>query len=332
MSATGLSYTIAGPADDEDYAQAEYLAEMLMVSLPSIHCTLKPIMPIDWNDFVKKQASFLGCKQRAPLIWTNSGAVIGGLPEFTAECEKKYGLRVAGVDYTVWPKVAKENLAAAKKRANKHVDAPIGSGESAGTGSERGAAVAEELLFGNARYLEGSATTTNKAKGPLATPAAVVVCLTPLPVAAHVLLGCEESSLFVVPCTASGIETLAIGNIEYGCLLLKAKAVLLLGAPTPEFASYVHAAKERKLAKDGPLSAAQDAVLQAMLPALSRTLAAAPPRCTPQEVTSLCLEEWVRECADELLRESPVLATLLARKEVHVERGACGADGAISVV
>ena len=75
MSATGLSYTIAGPADDEDYAQAEYLAEMLMVSLPSIHCTLKPIMPIDWNDFVKKQASFLGCKQRAPLIWTNSGAV-----------------------------------------------------------------------------------------------------------------------------------------------------------------------------------------------------------------------------------------------------------------
>ena len=139
-------------------------------------------------------------------------------------------------------------------------------------------------------------------------------------------------ALFVVPCTASGIETLAIGNIEYGCLLLKAKAVLLLGAPTPEFASYVHAAKERKLAKDGPLSAAQDAVLQAMLPALSRTLAAAPPRCTPQEVTSLCLEEWVRECADELLRESPVLATLMARKEVHVERGACGADGAISVV
>ena len=119
--------------------------------------------------------------------------------------------------------------------------------------ARRGAAVAEELLFGNARYLEGSATTTNKAKGPLATPAAVVVCLTPLPVAAHVLLGCEESSLFVVPCTASGIETLAIGNIEYGCLLLKAKAVLLLGAPTPEFASYVHAAKERKLAKDGPL-------------------------------------------------------------------------------
>ena len=111
-----------------------------------------------------------------------------------------------------------------------------------------------------------------------------------------------------------------------------APAVLLLGAPTPEFASYVHAAKERKLAKDGPLSAAQDAVLQAMLPALSRTLAAAPPRCTPQEVTSLCLEEWVRECADELMRQSLVLSELCARDGVHVERAVCGSDGALAIL
>ena len=40
-----LEYNIAGPADDEDYAQAEYLAEMLMVSLPSINCNLLPILP-----------------------------------------------------------------------------------------------------------------------------------------------------------------------------------------------------------------------------------------------------------------------------------------------
>ena len=48
MAATkeaSLEYNIAGPADDEDYAQAEYLAEMLMVSLPSINCNLLPILP-----------------------------------------------------------------------------------------------------------------------------------------------------------------------------------------------------------------------------------------------------------------------------------------------
>ena len=38
-----LEYNVAGPADDEDYAQAEYLAEMLMVSLPSIKCNCTPL-------------------------------------------------------------------------------------------------------------------------------------------------------------------------------------------------------------------------------------------------------------------------------------------------
>ena len=93
-----LEYLIAGPADDEDFAQAEYLAEMLMVSLPSIKCTLLPIMPDDWGAYVAKQSGFLGCKQRAPLVWTSSGIVVGGLPDWSAECDKKYGLVIKGVD------------------------------------------------------------------------------------------------------------------------------------------------------------------------------------------------------------------------------------------
>ena len=93
-----LEYLIAGPADDEDFAQAEYLAEMLMVSLPSIKCTLLPIMPDDWGPYVSKQSGFLGCKPRAPLVWMASGAVVGGMPEWAAECEKKYGLLIRGVE------------------------------------------------------------------------------------------------------------------------------------------------------------------------------------------------------------------------------------------
>lgn len=93
-----VEYFIAGPADDDDYAQAEYLAEMLMVSLPSIKCTLMAILPDDWSTFVAEKAGYLGCKQRAPLVWMASGAVVGGLPEWASECEKKYAVVIKGVD------------------------------------------------------------------------------------------------------------------------------------------------------------------------------------------------------------------------------------------
>ena len=93
-----LEYNIAGPADDEDYAQAEYLAEMLMVSLPTITCNLVPVMPDDWGAFAAQKCAFLGCRERAPLIWLNSGAVVGGLKEFSKECAEKYGVEIKGVD------------------------------------------------------------------------------------------------------------------------------------------------------------------------------------------------------------------------------------------
>ena len=122
--------------------------------------------------------------------------------------------------YSAWTKVAAENFAAAKAKAKGAVAVRIGAADAGGTGAERGAAVAEELLFGNARYLEGGAepSVLTRAQGPLATPAAVVVCLTPLPAEAHVLLGCDAASLFVVPCTPAGIETLVLGNVEHGVI------------------------------------------------------------------------------------------------------------------
>ena len=98
MAQPPLEYLVAGPADDEDFAQAEHLAEMLMVSLPTIKCTLLPILPDDWTDYVAERAGFLGCKQRAPLIWMSTGVVVGGFAEFAAECDKKYGVAIKGID------------------------------------------------------------------------------------------------------------------------------------------------------------------------------------------------------------------------------------------
>ena len=69
-----------------------------------------------------------------------------------------------------------------------------------------------------------------------------------------------------------------------------------------------------------------------MLPALGRVLAVAPPRLAAREVEALCLEEWVRECSDELLRQSPVLSQLAARGAIHIERAAFTAGGALSLL
>lgn len=85
--------------------------------------------------------------------------------------------------FSVWSKVALENMAAAEQAAAGYVEPPIGAGD--GIGAVRGEAVAEELIAGNARYLEGARglplTAATRAIGPLAKPAAVVLCLTPLP-------------------------------------------------------------------------------------------------------------------------------------------------------
>ena len=111
--------------------------------------------------------------------------------------------------YSTWNKVAQENNAAALRKASGAKELPIGDAAAKGPGATRGESVSEELIAGNARYLEAKRgmppSTAMRAIGPLATPAATVVCLTPLPEPAHVLLGCAEEALFVVPCTPAGI-------------------------------------------------------------------------------------------------------------------------------
>ena len=107
---------------------------------------------------------------------------------------------------------------------------------------------------------------------------------------------------------------------------------MLLGAQTPELSTYVQAAKDAAFGRDSPLSEGQQAVMQRMLPALARVLAVAPPRSSPAEVERLCLQEWIRECADELVRQSAVLSELSNRSHIHVERAVVGADGALALL
>ena len=180
------------------------------------------------------------------------------------------------MQYSTWSKVASENHEAAKRAAAGKSDAPVGS---TGTGAERGAAIGEALLRGNTRFLGTPlARLSSDADGShthyrLSEPAATVLALTPLPAAAHTLLGCDEVNLFVVPCTPAGMEDLVVGNAEFGVIAQKTKAILLVAA-------------------------------------------------------SMMQEQGVRECSDELLRQSAVMAELNGRGDIHIMR-AVRADGAI---
>ena len=158
--------------------------------------------------------------------------------------------------------MAQENNAAALRKASGAKELPIGDAAAKGPGATRGESVSEELIAGNARYLEAKRgmppSTAMRAIGPLATPAATVVCLTPLPEPAHVLLGCAEEALFVVPCTATGVDELTIGNAEYGAVALAAKALWIVGAPSEALTLAVSGAKAhaRRKAASAPLRSA----------------------------------------------------------------------------
>ena len=148
ISEMSLEYNIAGPADDEDYAQAEYLAEMLMVSLPSIKCNL-----------------IRSCRQLERLclreVWLLAASSPTDMDDQRDRGEgyligtpsaKKYGLRVTGVEFSAWPKVAAENHAAKKKR--RTYATLVGSkeeGRGVRPGDQRGASVGQPALSCAAR-------------------------------------------------------------------------------------------------------------------------------------------------------------------------------------
>ena len=169
------SYFVTGPADDEDFARAEYLAEMLMSSLPSLRCRVIPVLPERWADHCSKLAAKLGCEARSPLVWAGTGKVLGGLSEFEAACDVKYGIHIPEVEPGTWAKIAKENHEALVRKLSGAL--PVL--EPTGSGAARGAAVSEALLTGHERHVTGSTATASPLSGEGAS--AVVLALSPLP-------------------------------------------------------------------------------------------------------------------------------------------------------
>ena len=95
-------YYVAGSAEDEDFAKAEHLAEMLMSALPGIKCRIIPVLPEQWDQYLEKLCSKLGCPGRMPMIWTGSGKAVGGIFDFQQMVEIKYDIKL---DPTIQPRL-----------------------------------------------------------------------------------------------------------------------------------------------------------------------------------------------------------------------------------
>lgn len=213
-----VTYFVAGKANDDAFAKAEHLAEVLMSSLPSATCHILPTLPDAWPALSKSTCARLGCKEVHPLVWTGNGQLVGSLAEFERECSEKYNLKVdSQIRPSQWSKIAKENAAHAATLASGATGEPLPEGEN------RGLLVSELLLDGHRRFL---GTDPPAAPPPSDTVDATVVLVTPLPsgLTCEKLLDTPSANLFVVPCTHPTLDQVAVGNIEHAAMVLGATA------------------------------------------------------------------------------------------------------------
>ena len=75
--------------------------------------------------------------------------------------------------------------------------------------------------------------------------------------------------------------------------------------------SALQGVRDRLDGTDKPRPPAVRATVDAMLPAMSRVLAVSDPASSEAELRTLALQEWVRECQDELMHESAVSTELV---------------------
>ena len=205
MASPAPLYYLAGPADDEDFARAEHLAEQLMSSLPGVKVRIIPVLPEQWEAYLEKLCSKLGCVAKVPLIWTGNGKAIGGIFDFQQDVDVKYNLKLdPDIPTDTWAKIAKANLEALRLK----VSGALPDLAPAGTGGARGASVSEAMLLGHERYLEGKPGVPYEASGLVCA----VLTMGPLPAPVYKLFDCSDTSAVVVPCGAAGVD----GNAAKG--------------------------------------------------------------------------------------------------------------------
>ena len=84
------TFHIVGPASSLEFAQMEYLGEMLMRNLPNIMCRIVRVHPSDWRAYASEVCRLQGfppelAQRLAPFAWTGAGYLVGGAADFNAD-------------------------------------------------------------------------------------------------------------------------------------------------------------------------------------------------------------------------------------------------------
>jgi hypothetical protein len=315
MAAAGrMCYHILGKCDSEDFGKAEALASLLQSRLPAIACEVQSILPSNWKAEYSEACTRWGLEPQEelqPLVWTDTGTLVGDLSDFVVECKLKYGVDIAE-DALPWRMVARQNW-----DAQKAIEEGTLPTAQLPTGAP-GAAVCEELLAAHERYVSG--VGLGHSLRAVDGVAATVLMLHPLGVEPCAMFDQPEDALFVIPCKGGAIDDLIIGNLEHGAVSLHAHALAIVGCDSPEMRVALQAASARISNRDEPLPQHVAKGVEKLMPALLRVLGVASPGCDEAELVEIAVEECVREACDEVLRASPLLSELVRRGKLAVLR------------
>eukprot|EP01138_Halocafeteria_seosinensis_P008071 gb/GECG01008247.1/.p1 GENE.gb/GECG01008247.1/~~gb/GECG01008247.1/.p1 ORF type:complete len:379 (+),score=58.80 gb/GECG01008247.1/:1-1137(+) len=142
-------YIIAGRADDEKFAHAQRLGQLLLANLPDVRVTTHLAHPDDWETgYVpylkrkfdeKKLPLYDHGLVASPFVYTEDDVIVGGEWEFSAEVSDTYGIRL-DLDGPAIREATKVNMkeAEASKRQRELLKTMKSSPKGKDTGTEPG--------------------------------------------------------------------------------------------------------------------------------------------------------------------------------------------------
>eukprot|EP00302_Diacronema_sp_CCMP2436_P025364 CAMPEP_0179925570 /NCGR_PEP_ID=MMETSP0983-20121128/7329_1 /TAXON_ID=483367 /ORGANISM="non described non described, Strain CCMP 2436" /LENGTH=381 /DNA_ID=CAMNT_0021829165 /DNA_START=62 /DNA_END=1207 /DNA_ORIENTATION=- len=326
------TYHLVGPASSLEFAQMELLGELLRRNLPDIVCKITRVPSSDWRAFAEEVCRVQGfppelAHRPQPISWTGAGALIGGAPEFNADCRKKFELGFDGVyGAEQWKQITSENteeaeaeqalqLARASDERPPRVFPPTGEGAAAGL------AAVTELMNGAYRFsrrepknwTEVPLSHSDIPRVAVLLPSGGVGC------PPHQLFDVPESFLFLVEAPACAPTADALEGIAYALTELRISALLVLGwLQAPELELAIVLARQKSIGESVALAPSERVWAEPMSACFAPLLAKAPPSASSEGVKEACAQEWLRAIELKLAEGLEVTRALVRHREVHI--------------
>jgi hypothetical protein len=124
------SYIIAGKANDDSFARAEFAAKQIEASCPNIFFRFEMKHPDIWPEFISavfRKYDFTGAPENFPcLVWTHEGELIGGAAEFIQQiCVEKFGIPAPpAVNDKMWTDISRDNGKQVRLQQHRELNGP----------------------------------------------------------------------------------------------------------------------------------------------------------------------------------------------------------------